>query len=116
MCLVVVVCIVFVFVIFVAACCVIMLLTRLSTDYTPLHPPPQGHAEGELWALAVHPLRPYFATGSDDRTIRMWDSTTRSLVVRCAVPHEVRSLAFSSDGRHLAAGFQGGSFVVLRSE
>ena len=46
----------------------------------------------------------------------MWDSTKQTLVVRCAVPHEVRSLAFSSDGAHLAAGFQGGSFVVLKSE
>lgn len=29
-----------------------------------------GHADKALWALAVHPKKPMFATGSDDMTIR----------------------------------------------
>ena len=32
---------------------------------------------------------------------------------RCATPHPVRSVAFSPDGSHLAAGLQDGSFLVL---
>lgn len=34
----------------------------------------QGHCEGELWALAVHPTKPLAMTGSDDRSVR-WGSS-----------------------------------------
>lgn len=30
----------------------------------------QGHCEGELWALAIHPTKPLAVTGSDDRSVR----------------------------------------------
>lgn len=35
----------------------------------------QGHCEGELWALAVHPTKPLAMTGSDDRSVRLGDLT-----------------------------------------
>lgn len=35
----------------------------------------QGHCEGELWALAVHPTKPLAVTGSDDRSVR-WGRQT----------------------------------------
>ena len=75
-----------------------------------------GHAEGELWALAVHPSCKVFATGSDDKSIRIWDMKGRSPIISCVTAHPVRSLAFSLDGGHLAAGMQDGSFTVYGAE
>ena len=33
----------------------------------------KGHGEGELWALAIHPLENYFSTGSDDGSLIVWN-------------------------------------------
>ena len=73
----------------------------------------KGHAEGELWALAVHAKLNVFVTGSDDKTVRLWDATSRKLVCMAKLGQEIRSAAFSPDGQHVACGLKNGSFAVL---
>ncbi|EGV91908.1 Echinoderm microtubule-associated protein-like 5 [Cricetulus griseus] len=60
----------------------------------------QGHCEGELWALAVHPTKPLAVTGSDDRSVR--DMTE---VVHIKDRKEaIHELKYSPDGTYLAVG------------
>ncbi|XP_074434711.1 echinoderm microtubule-associated protein-like 6 isoform X3 [Larus michahellis] len=74
----------------------------------------QGHCEGELWALAVHPKKPLAVTGSDDRSVRLWSLADHALIARCNMEEAVRSVSFSPDGSQLALGMKDGSFIVLR--
>ncbi|XP_072031189.1 echinoderm microtubule-associated protein-like 6 isoform X3 [Amphiura filiformis] len=76
----------------------------------------QGHAEGELWALTVHPKKPIFATGSDDQTVRIWSMEDNTLMSRTEVDQNIRSVAFNNDGTHLAVGMADGSFIVFKSK
>lgn len=45
----------------------------------------QGHCEGELWALALHPKKPLAVTGSDDRSVR-WGCCCQHLGVNPGTP------------------------------
>uniref|UniRef100_A0A8C6S538 EMAP like 6 n=1 Tax=Neogobius melanostomus TaxID=47308 RepID=A0A8C6S538_9GOBI len=74
----------------------------------------QGHSEGELWALSIHPKKPLAVTGSDDRSVRLWSLVDHALIARCNMEEAVRSVAFSMDGAQLALGMKDGSFTVLR--
>uniref|UniRef100_G1KN37 EMAP like 5 n=1 Tax=Anolis carolinensis TaxID=28377 RepID=G1KN37_ANOCA len=74
----------------------------------------QGHCEGELWALAVHPTKPLAITGSDDRSVRIWSLIDHALIARCNMEEPIRCAAVSMDGIHLALGMKDGSFTVLR--
>uniref|UniRef100_A0A673XFV8 EMAP like 5 n=1 Tax=Salmo trutta TaxID=8032 RepID=A0A673XFV8_SALTR len=84
----------------------------------------QGHCEGELWALAVHPTKPLAMTGSDDRSVRwrMVVSYLKNIVNDLSsnvlplhrdmteVVHikdrkeAIHELKYSPDGAHLAVG------------
>lgn len=100
-----------------------------SNEYR-LVPHQRGHATGELWGLAAHPTKLQFATAGDDGTVRLWDAPTRSLlslhqVESLVAPsnskqdvqlrRQLRALAFSSDGGHLAVGISDGCVLVLSS-
>uniref|UniRef100_A0A3P8RL66 EMAP like 5 n=1 Tax=Amphiprion percula TaxID=161767 RepID=A0A3P8RL66_AMPPE len=73
-----------------------------------------GHCEGELWALALHPTKPLAMTGSDDRSVRIWSLIDHALIARCNMEEPIRCAAVSTDGIHLALGMKDGSFTVLR--
>uniref|UniRef100_A0A3P8TGD9 EMAP like 6 n=1 Tax=Amphiprion percula TaxID=161767 RepID=A0A3P8TGD9_AMPPE len=73
----------------------------------------QGHSEGELWALDLHPKQPVAVTGSDDRSV-LWSLPDHTLLARCNMEESVRSVSFNNDGSQLALGMKDGSFTVLR--
>ena len=73
-----------------------------------------GH-DSAVHAVAFSPDGRLLATGSKDRTVRLWDPVT-GMHQRTLTGHfgEVRGVAFSPDGRLLAAGSDRKSDMTLR--
>ena len=73
-----------------------------------------GHFTGEVWALATNPTQPQCATGGGDRTIRIWDLETGTMVLAIKpLPQDLRALDWSTDGRLLVAGLVNGVILLL---
>jgi Flp pilus assembly protein TadD len=63
----------------------------------------RGHA-GLVNAVAFHPTRPYLASGSDDRTVKLWDlDTARTICTLSGHTGPVTGVAFSRDGQRLVS-------------
>ncbi|QRV86979.1 Vegetative incompatibility protein HET-E-1 [Ceratobasidium sp. AG-Ba] len=67
--------------------------------------PLTGHAN-DVNSVAYSPDGAYIASGSDDKTIRMWDAHTGQQVGHPLTGHTewVRSVAYSPDGAYIASG------------
>jgi transcription initiation factor TFIID subunit 5 len=72
-----------------------------------------GHLS-DVDCLEFHPNIHYLATGSNDKSVRLWSAETGECVrVLFTVSGAVRSLKFTRSGMHLIVGNEYGVFVVF---
>eukprot|EP01064_Diplonema_japonicum_P036711 TRINITY_DN8346_c0_g1_i2.p1 TRINITY_DN8346_c0_g1~~TRINITY_DN8346_c0_g1_i2.p1 ORF type:complete len:1004 (+),score=210.67 TRINITY_DN8346_c0_g1_i2:41-3052(+) len=92
-------------------------LIEVSTTRTPITKvlSSSHNKVGEFRALAAHPTDPFFVTGSDDRTVRVWRYDTKQFVKEVSVRGRVRTLSYSPDGKYIAVGYSSGCFEVFCS-
>jgi len=73
-----------------------------------------GH-QGDVTVLAFAPNAPVLASGCEDRTVRLWDLSTRPYGLKSTLnghSSAVTALAFSLDGKRLASGSTTGEVKV----
>lgn len=84
------------------------LLSFISCPLSLLKTPIHGHGEGELWGLAVHPAALSFVTASEDKTVRLWNLSTKV----CSQVHDV---VYSLKVSQVIAGMCLSSIVELQT-
>lgn len=73
-----------------------------------------GHTD-QVLKIAVSPKEPVFATGSKDKSVRLWSlDDVKSSKTLTGLTDEVFALAFSPDGQQIAAGSYDGEVRVWK--
>lgn len=66
-----------------------------------------------MWCVRWHVNCNYIATGSSDKTVRLWDVQTGECVrIFIGHRHMILSLAMSPDGRYMASGDEDGAIMM----
>lgn len=75
-----------------------------------------GHSD-RIYALTVAPDNQVIATGSADRTVKLWDATSGDLKQTLTGSHDdLAALAFSPDGKLIAGGTSDAAIYVWGTE
>ena len=73
-----------------------------------------GHFNGELWGLCLHPQEPMCATCGGDKTIRIWHLQEGNMVLAIKpLPQDLRAMDWSLDGNYIVAGLMNGVVMLL---
>jgi WD40 repeat protein/uncharacterized caspase-like protein len=73
-----------------------------------------GH-EGEITGLAFIPNTRFVASGSTDRTVKLWDTSTRNVAKTfAALADQINTITCNSNGTTLAAGTADGKVTLLK--
>ncbi len=66
-----------------------------------------GHFSGRIRGVAVHPMKPEYATVGDDATLRIWDIHTRNLVKSTVFDTGLTCVAYHPNGDTMVVGMGG---------